>query len=763
MTASPRSRRFPAPLLAAASIALAACQTPGAPPTGSALEPEIHFSRLVPDLADRAAAQLAAAVLVSDRELAARALHRLESIETILLAAEEPPTGLGPVAADLANAMLDDSRHYRDATRELLEQDDLDLVLRARLERVARDDPLTLARARMRERSVLALGRAFNAIVEPVGRSLMSVPLAPYRLANSAIQYLTHLLTTPVIGLQERQALEHWRRFVARYPDAPESADLHRRIRRSQTRLRKLHRDRATHRADRALDAGDWRVALFYANRALHHVPEDGPASKIRKRAAEGLLAERESLRRSVSSLALAGSSVAPPDSLDLARALLLPTADLKAPVRTRVEVDPKGPLADEARFASAIQRGEAGDESGMWKDLGALAALDERDANMARHAAALVHDPTRNSHAAFRRARWRQRWDLARWVMMGAWYRGAPDRGLPKSVEWLLGLPSIVQSIATAPIRLLQLPFDRPEAGRAAPIHARRYLAQRPRGEHSDELRGWLETFEEDRENWLGALAIAEGRRDLDPVRRQELRDKASEQALAIAQRESRRDLRNGKLARVAQEFPETDAGAAAGRLFRSDAEEATPVHIRLSRGFLTENSQLAGPQGLGLRPGLLDGNPANGEIHPEGVTLLGGRVLEISLVPASGDDNDPPTHLRETISEDRLARLVSLLEETSFRNQLLDSGEILGADAQRDVYFERARLGLADSIDPRAASESRYVYEGIRERYGMVRGRESILPFDLVLQGSLADLSLGAFPRIRPPRETPDAFLYK
>jgi hypothetical protein len=345
----------------------------------------------------------------------------------------------------------------------------------------------------------------------------------------------------------------------------------------------------------------------------------------------------------------------------------------------------------------------------------------------------------------------------------VGPWYRGIPDRGLPKSVEWLLGLPAFARSIAMLPFRLIQFPFSRPEASPAARVYARHYLAQRPQGEHSDELREWLESFEENRENWLGVLAIAEAGGDLDPSRRQELRDKASVQALEIARRESRRDLRNSKLARVAEQFSETSAGAAAGRLLRSSIEETTPVHIRISRGFLTENSEFAGPQGLGLKPGLLDDNPANGEIHPRGVTLVGGRVLEISLVPASGDDDDPPTRVRETLSEERLARLVSLLEETSFRNQMLDPGENLGADAQRDAYFERVRLGLADSIDVRAASESRYVYEGLRERYGLVRGRESILPFDLVLQGSLEDLSLGAFPRIRPPRETPDAFLYR
>ncbi len=83
--------------------------------------------------------------------------------------------------------------------------------------------------------------------------------------------------------------------------------------------------------------------------------------------------------------------------------------------------------------------------------------------------------------------------------------------------------------------------------------------------------------------------------------------------------------------------------------------------------------------------------------------------------------------------------------------------------ADANRDVLFERARVGLSDEIDTRPLAQSTYSYRGMRERYGMVRARESILPFELVFQGSLSDLSLGAFPRVNAPPETPDAFLYR
>jgi len=212
-----------------------------------------------------------------------------------------------------------------------------------------------------------------------------------------------------------------------------------------------------------------------------------------------------------------------------------------------------------------------------------------------------------------------------------------------------------------------------------------------------------------------------------------------------------------------IARDMPGTDAGREAGRRARREVEESTPQRVRISRGFLVENPKVAGTEGLGLRPELLDENPANGELHPEGVALLGGSVVEVNYLAADGDPESPPRAERERLEPDAMARIVSVLEETSFRNSLLDADDALVADAERDAFFERLRLGLADEIDDRPEARSSYAYRGIRERYGMVRSRESILPFDLVLRGSLSDFSLGAFPRIREPRETPDSFLYR
>jgi hypothetical protein len=113
--------------------------------------------------------------------------------------------------------------------------------------------------------------------------------------------------------------------------------------------------------------------------------------------------------------------------------------------------------------------------------------------------------------------------------------------------------------------------------------------------------------------------------------------------------------------------------------------------------------------------------------------------------------------------VSAQQLARVVSRLEETSFRNSLLDDEDPVVPDSRRDVAFERARLGLADHVDRRPEARADFTYTGMRERYGMVRAREPWLPFDLVVQGSLADLSLGAFPRWREPKKTPDSALYE
>jgi hypothetical protein len=351
-----------------------------------------------------------------------------------------------------------------------------------------------------------------------------------------------------------------------------------------------------------------------------------------------------------------------------------------------------------------------------------------------------------------------------AGWVALGPFAGGPRDRGLPDPLEWLVDLPSMAESVMSLPVRLVQLPWA-PPLGTERPVarNARSYLARRPSGQHAEELREWLLDYETGRGNHLAALQLAEARPGTDPEELAELREGAARQWLDGAARERDRSLRNGMYRQIARDLPETEAGRQAGRRARREVDEATPQEIRISRGFLVENPGVAGPQGLGLRAEHLDEQPVNGEIHPDGVVLLGGRVVEVNYLGPGGDPEAEPRAEQELLEPEEMARLVSALEEASFRNSLLDADDAIVADADRDAFFERLRLGLADEIDTRSAAHSSYAYRGLRERYGMVRSRESILPFELVMRGSLSDLSLGAFPRFLAPRETPDSFLYR
>jgi hypothetical protein len=717
-----------------------------------------------PDVADRTVAELARGALVSDHEETRLALRRLRAIETVLATSEEQPTGLLPVCIDLHNTTLDERRTYRRATRRLLKRDDLDPALRARLELFRDDDLLELASDRIRDAWLLDLGRAFNALAEPVGRSIMTHQLAPYRLGRSLVNYAVAVYTQEALTLQRRQALAHWKEFLTRHPEAPEAEEIVPRVQAAQGRWSQTQRDRSLRVARKALQLGKVRLALVYSDRALRHMPEDREAAELRDEAAERLLEIRDKQRRSLDASRDDLAGVQPAAQRALALALLSPDADLAGAARRLYEADPGGPLADEARFAEAIAQGEAGNEDGMWEALETLSQADPEASNMARHADALLANPELNTYAAFQQARNRDRWNRAKWIFVGPFFAGLPDRGLPAPLEWVVDAPSLAETLFGTPMRLIQLPWARAlPSARVAATFARRHLARRPRGAHSEEVRDWLETYESKRGNWIAALALAEGRPNADLAHLAELREKAAQQYLEAAVRERNLAMRLGMYRQLGSTYPGSRAARTAGRLARSEVEEATAQQIQISRGFLLENPEVAGPDGLGLRPELLDDEPSNAELHPEGVTLLGARYVEVSYLSHSGDEDDPPRRVRETIAADHLARVVSQLEETSYRNMLLDPDDAVAPDARRDLFFERVRLGLAEEADERPGAVSHYAYRGLRERYGMVRAREPILPFDIVVQGSLNTLSLGAFPRIRPPRETPDAILYR
>ena len=110
-----------------------------------------------------------------------------------------------------------------------------------------------------------------------------------------------------------------------------------------------------------------------------------------------------------------------------------------------------------------------------------------------------------------------------------------------------------------------------------------------------------------------------------------------------------------------VAREFPDSQGGREAGLLVRAELEDASPQHIRITKSFLIENPAVAGRSGLGLNARLLNEDDADGELHPDGVLLRGGRVVEILLIADNADEDDPPEPRQLRISKQRLSQVAS------------------------------------------------------------------------------------------------------
>ena len=133
----------------------------------------------------------------------------------------------------------------------------------------------------------------------------------------------------------------------------------------------------------------------------------------------------------------------------------------------------------------------------------------------------------------------------------------------------------------------------------------------------------------------------------------------------------------------------------------------------------------------------------------------MIGQTAVRVYLV-----DREPVT---QAVPPENFARFVAQLEEASYVQLVRDERERPSSDPQRDLFFERARLGLLDEPDMRPAASSQATFLGSTEKFGAVRRRESLLPVELVLQGGAEDFGLSAYPRVILPRESPDAFLYR
>lgn len=99
-------------------------------------------------------------------------------------------------------------------------------------------------------------------------------------------------------------------------------------------------------------------------------------------------------------------------------------------------------------------------------------------------------------------------------------------------------------------------------------------------------------------------------------------LQDAAAKGLLKQAEAAAQRAEKAALLRRVVERYPDSEAAKEAREELR-DVERPERQGLRLSKPFLRENPDLFGPQGLGLKPGLYDGDWDNLELTDDGIVL--------------------------------------------------------------------------------------------------------------------------------------------
>jgi hypothetical protein len=744
----------------AAALALGACAGARAPTPAEwrPLESARPAREPLPDPAERIAAHLAAAALVgryADAQAQGEALVREDAAR---VERGELPSGLADNAAELL-AACGGSEPFPGRTDALLDRDDLDPALRRRLE-LARDRaPLALADARIAEELRYKLGSLFNRIVEPLSTLAISGALNPIAASRSALAALLTAHQFPSASPREREALHEWDEWLERHPDAPEAPEIAARAGKLRARLAQERAQRDLRGARAAAERGSWEAVEVLAGRAQRQVPEDAEAADLLARAERGLRERDARDRRSLEVRSLAPESLEPGQRAafaSLARtAIAAPLGEVAPAARAFAvrEVPPE--TQPELRLLASFEPLASDDEDAVVTALERVPDPWGAPDTASRQAGALLADPSRNAWLYYQAAESSDDHARLEWIAVGRFANGAQRRELWRPLEYLLDLPGLATTLVTFPLRVAQYPAARAHFGSGVLIAGERYVARYPNGAHADEVHGELESLYAQRGQPSAALRHAEARREPDQKQIAEYRTQAAAQLLAAAEKQTRVDVRLAYLAAVVREYGATPAAVEARKKFATEKAAASPQRIRLTRDFLLEHPQLWGPGALGLRPELLDGKRANGEVAETGVTLVGKNVVEIAL-----EDREPVV---SRVPPGDFARFVARLEEVSHSSLARDEREKAVPDAARDAFFESSRLGVVDSGDPRPAARSDAVYQSTHEKHGFVQSRESILPVDLVLRGDLQTLGLSAFPRIRLPEDAPDALLYE
>ena len=584
-----------------------------------------------PDAVDKRSRELLIDALTNQQEALKDHLQFLKEQDSQLKKENNTSTGLAERAQDLINNTIQDRQRYLAAQEAALKNASTP-ERKKYLQSIINNDDLNQADDLMRQSSTNQWGGFLNRMLSSV--DLAGVASGNYigAAAETVISQL-YALADRDMAIEERRALARHLDYLKRFPNDPRNAEIRRQVEGIEGKKKSVLVKKQLDRGDEALSKGELERALFYYETASFIDPESKSAGKALQKANQ-LYQERQEIRNKGLASAKEGSFSSDQEQ-DVER--LLNALTLRDPAlieRQSIDIEKKhhgGPLGDAALDTEAIALELRGQHEAAKKIIDQL-ARSSKNPDLQTRAAALLSSPEYNLLGSFQDARSDRRVESVKYVLLGedllkknliyaagamaaAGPAGAPMLG---AVNAMIIGNNLVNVISNNPISA-QPVID---AGVA-------YIRNHPKSENASEVYTVLADAYAER----GMFDKAVNFHQLAGAPQEKitaLKEKAAGAMLNAATKSKGRGTQEYYLTTIIDEYPESPAAAEATKklaaLVKSDNQG-----LRMSKQFLMENPELYGPNGLGLKPSLFDGNSNNMELADRGVNLLNDNEILI------------------------------------------------------------------------------------------------------------------------------------
>ncbi len=584
-----------------------------------------------PDAVDKRSRELLIDALTHQQESLKDHLQFFKEEDTRLQKEYNTSTGLTDRAQDLVNNTIQDRQRYLAAQEEALKHASAP-ERKKYLQSIINNDDLNQADDLMRQSSTNQWGGVLNRMMSSV--DLAGVASGNYigAAAETVISQL-YALADRDMAIEERRALARDLDHLKRFPNDPRNAEILRQVEGIETKKKSVLAKKQLARGDEALAKGELEKALFYYEMASFIEPESTATERALQKATE-LFRQQEEARKKGLASGTEGSFSSDQEQ-DVGQ--LLSALSLHDPAlieRSSIDVEKKyheKPLGDAALDAEAVALEIRGQHEAAKRIIDQL-ARSSKSPDLQKRAAALLASPEYNLLGTFQDARNDRRIESVKYVLLGEdllkknliYAAGAMVAGGPSGAATLGAINALMLGN-----NLVTVLSNNPISAQPVIDAGVAYIRNHPKSEDASEVYTVLADAYAER----GMFDKAVHFHQLAGTPKEKiaaLKEKAASAMLNAATKGKGRSTQQYYLTTIIDEYPESPAAAEATKKL-SELVKSDNQGLRMSKQFLVENPELYGPNGLGLKASLLDGNPSNMELAQRGVNLLNDNEILI------------------------------------------------------------------------------------------------------------------------------------